>query len=441
MMRSVLIKIEDSRIKKILYNSSWLLIDKTLKILLGIFVGAWVARYLAPDSFGKLSYVLSFIAFFQAIANLGLNGITVRDLSSSKYKKEIILGTVLRLRIIASVILWLVLLIIIGICYGISNDIFILSILSGGVLIFQVSDTVDLWFQSQSQSKRTVKIKVLSYLLSNGIKIAFILLKLPLIYFGLVFSIEAMIVSLGLFLSYKQFKTENQWSFNSILAKNMLLESWPFILSGLSIMIYMRIDQIMIMNMMDAIDLGIYSSILPLSTSWNFIPIILFTSIAPILANIKKEDLEKYYHFLYNTFRLFSLISTLLCICVVLCSHYVVNLLYGKEYISGSMILSIHIFTNIFIFLGVAQELWILNERKSILSLYKTLIGATVCILGNIIFIPRYGLIGAAYVAVFSQAMSACFTNLFFARKIFCMQILSIFQIKYSLTKKIMEDK
>ena len=63
----------------VIHNSGWLMFDKLVRMLLGLVVGAWVARYLGPESFGELAYVLAYVAFFQAIANLGIDGIIVRE--------------------------------------------------------------------------------------------------------------------------------------------------------------------------------------------------------------------------------------------------------------------------------------------------------------------------------------------------------------------------
>ena len=64
------------------------------------------------------------------------------------------------------------------------------------------------------------------------------------------------------------------------------------------------------------------------------------------------------------------------------------------------------------------------------ISIYKTLVGAIICIVGNILLIPIMGIEGAALVAVISQFTSAVLLNIVFAPKIFKMQLMSIFFIR-----------
>ena len=56
-------------------NTSWLFAEKILRMVVGLFVGVWVARYLGPERYGLFSYAQSFVGLFTAIATLGLNGI------------------------------------------------------------------------------------------------------------------------------------------------------------------------------------------------------------------------------------------------------------------------------------------------------------------------------------------------------------------------------
>ena len=81
-----------SGVQKIFGNLLWLFIDKIIKAL-GIFVMIWIARYLGPDQFGKLSFVMAFIGIFGCITGLGMQSVVVRDIVSDKSSKEEILGT------------------------------------------------------------------------------------------------------------------------------------------------------------------------------------------------------------------------------------------------------------------------------------------------------------------------------------------------------------
>jgi PST family polysaccharide transporter len=130
----------------ILNNSGWLFLDKLLRLGLGVVVGAWVARYLGPSQFGELAYALAYIALFQAIANLGLDGITVRDLSQNKAEAHSLLGTVFALRLGVGVLCWLSAVIGMAWLNGPQDRSVVLTALVGSGLIFQAADTVDLWF-------------------------------------------------------------------------------------------------------------------------------------------------------------------------------------------------------------------------------------------------------------------------------------------------------
>ena len=64
-----------------LNNSSWLLLERLVRLVLGLLVVAWVARYLGPAQYGELAYVLAYMAFFIVLAALGMDGIVLRDVA------------------------------------------------------------------------------------------------------------------------------------------------------------------------------------------------------------------------------------------------------------------------------------------------------------------------------------------------------------------------
>lgn len=417
-------------IKKVISNSGWLLLDKFVRMGLGLLVSAWVARYLGPIQYGELAFVLAYLAFFQAICTLGMDSLIVRDIAKDKNSAGKTLGTAFTLRVTVGAICWIFAVGGMILLNGWGNQSVYITALAGATLVFQATDTVDLWFQSQSQNKRTVIVKLSAYIISNGIKIIFILSSASLLTFSGMIALETCVVSAGLVYAYKKYPTPEPWKRGKYRAQILLKESWPFIISGLSIVLYMRIDQIMIKNYLGDAELGIYAAVLPLAVIWQFIPMTLSVSLAPMVAQSKSQGDEYFYKTLGYVFRVFAILGWLVCIPVAILSHLVVDILFGDAYIRGAIVLSVIVFTNLFINMGVAQSLWIVNEGKSKISLYKTIMGAITCIISNVILIPLYGIIGAAISAVLSQMISTTLSNVFLSRRILKLQIKSLLFIK-----------
>lgn len=424
-------KISAHNLVNIIYNSLWLFLDKIIRMLAGVFVGGLLAKYLGPEGFGQLAYVVAYISFFQAITTFGADGIIVKEIASKKDEAPEILGSIFAFRVIIGFLCWVLAVLSMVFFYGINDELSIITLFVGLGLVFQSADIVDLWFQSQSKSKYTVLAKIIVFTLVNGIKLILINVKAPLIYFAIIYGVEYVFSAMSLYYVYSLFPTKRKWCVVTDRAISIVKESWPFIFSSISVLIYMRIDQMMLKNMLDSTSLGIYAAIVPLSSAWNFIPMTIYISLAPYVAKLKIDDDEKYYMFLGRIFRLFSLLATLICCMMYFLSDNIVSIIYGETYKSSVEILKVHIFTNIFISLGVAQGLWIINEGKGRITLYRTLIGAICSVVLNYIFIPKYGVIAVAWVAVISQFISTTLTNLYFAPRIFKMQMLSILQIKY----------
>jgi len=404
-------------------NSGWLLVDKLTRILLGLIVGVWVARYLGPHQFGQLAFVISYIAFFQAVANLGLDGIIVRDIAKNAAVAPQILGTAFALRFATGLGCWAISVIGMYLISGDDSQTLLLTALIGAGLIFQAADTVDLWFQSQSQSRRTVIAKLVGYLLSNGLKVALVLANAPLSAFAAVIALDTLASAFGLAIAYRRFPTRGRWKAVRQQASTLLRECWPFMLSGLSIMVYMRIDQIMLKEMLGDRELGIYSAALQVSQVWHVIPITLATSLAPFVAQKRSLGEDQYYDALVRIFRLFGSLAVLLSIVTSIASSALVGLLYGAAYAEAAPVLAIHVFSNFFVFQGVAQGLWLANEGAGRLSLAKTALGGVTAILGNLLLLPLFGTKGAAIVAIASFGISAVLSNALFAPRILLMQL------------------
>ncbi len=426
-------KIEQSpKLLQILSNIGWLTSDKILRMGIGLLVGVWVARYLGPQQYGLLSYAAAFVALFAAIANLGLNGIVVRDLVQDPANSDTTMGTSFVLSVLGGFSAFC--LSLLAISYARPDDElakFIVVLLSL-LMVFKATDVVRYWFESQVQSKYVVWMENGIFLAVSSVKIGLIVAEAPLMAFVWAICIESLIVATGLLgvYAWKGGKLA-AWRFRFARAKDLLKDSWPLILSGLAIMVYMRIDQIMLGQMLGDESVGIYTAAVRISEVWYFIPMVISASVFPSIIEAKKKSKTQYYRHLQKLFNLILMLSLGVAIQMTFLSNWVVTLLFGNAYQQSGTVLAIHIWAGIFVSLGVASGNWFLIEGLQRYSFYRTLAGAFVNIGLNIVMIPKFGVIGAAWATVVSQACASIFFNIFDrkTRIVFFMQCKSFLNI------------
>ncbi len=399
--------------KKYFVNTSWLFVEKILRMVVGLFIGVWIARYLGPEQFGLLSYAGAFVGLFTAIATLGLDGIVVRELVKDESSRNVLLGTTFILKLIGAFGVLLFLAIAINVT---SNDYYtnVLIFIIASATIFQSFNVVDFYFQSRVLSKYIVYAKVISLFISSVVKIILIVNGAPLIAFAWVILFDSMILALGFLFFYLYLHLSfKSWKFQKDVAARLLKDSWPLILSGIVVSIYMKIDQIMIKEMLDSDAVGQYAAAVKLSEAWYFIPIVIATSLFPAIINAKTKSEELYYARLQKLYDLMVLIAISVAIPMTFMSDWIVKWLYGTQYNEAGSVLMIHIWAAIFVFLGVASGKWFIAENLQILSFFRTFYGMLINIILNILFIPKYGIQGAAFATLFSQFMAAYLFDLF----------------------------
>jgi len=400
--------------KKYFANTSWLFMEKLLRIVLGLFVGIWVARYLGPAKYGLLNYAQAFVGLFTPVASLGLNNIVIRDLVQNENKRDALLGTAFLLKLFATIIVFFLLSIAVNFT---SNDTFtnVLVFIIASATLFQSSNVIDFYFQSQVLSKYAVYSHFISLIFSSGIKIYFIFIRAPLIWFALVFAFESFILSLGFIYFYiKQRLSIFTWKFNLSLAKELIKDSWPLIFSGIVVSIYMRIDQIMIKEMLDNEAVGNYVAAVRISEACYFIPTIISGSVFPAIINTKKGDERLYYNRLQKLYDLMVWLAIAIALPMTFLSNLLVKVLYGEQYTLAGNVLMIHIWAAIFVFLGVANSKWLINENLQKYSLINTSIGALTNIILNYYLLQVMGINGAAIATLISQAVASYLCLFFF---------------------------
>ncbi|MFN6154070.1 MAG: flippase, partial [Dolichospermum sp.] len=400
------------RLRGIIANTGWLFADRILRMGVGLFVGVWVARYLGVEQFGVFNYATAFVALFSTLSTLGLDAIVVRSIVREPEKRLQILGTTFWLKLIGGIAaLVLAVSSIILLRHDDQLTISLVAILAS-VGIFQTFDTIDIWFQSQVQSKYTVIAKNTAFVITALIKVILISIHAPLIAFAWTALGEVGLGAIGLIISYRvRGYSPWLWPWSLPLAKTLLKESWPLILSGVTIMIYMRIDQIMLGQMVGDKAVGLYSAATRISEVWYFIPVAIASSVSPAIYAAKEVSEALYYQRIKQLIRMLVLISLVISVPMSLMSGKLITILFGNGYAEAGKILAIHIWASLFVFMGVATSPWFIAEGLTEFSFHRTLIGAVVNVVLNFLLIPSYGGIGAAIATVIAYAIAAFLAN------------------------------
>jgi PST family polysaccharide transporter len=399
-------------LQKILKNTGWLFADKIIRMGVGLLVGAWVARYLGPVQFGIYNYAVAFVALFTPFATLGLDGIVVRNILREPSLKEETLGTAFLLKLTGGILA--LFLTVSAVSFMRPADTltrWLVGITAAG-MIFQACDTIDFWFQSQVLSRYTVYARNGAFLIISLVKIALILAHAPLIAFAWAALAEIAVGAVGLIISYRINKQHLRALRVSLArAREMLRDSWPLILAVLSINVYMRIDQVMLGDMVGSKAVGVYTAAIKVSEIWYFIPTAIVSSVFPSIIQMKTKNEGLYYQRLQKLFNIMTAMSFSIAIPMTFLSTSVVTLLFGHAYGPSGPVLAVHIWAAVFVFLGLAQGPWDVSENLTTFSLVRTASGAFINIVLNFILIPKYSVIGAAIATVVAQACSAVILN------------------------------
>ena len=403
---------KQSNFRKYFANTSWLLGERILRMGVSLFVGIYVARYLGPERFGLLSYANSFVGIFVALATLGLDEVVVRELIKTPEQREKILGTSFLLKLVGTLLMWVAILAAVPFTENdLQTNILIIIIAFGAV--FQAFNVIDLSFQAEVKSKYVVHAQFIQLIVSSTIKIILIVNEAPLIWFASVFFLDAIVLALGLVFTYLHNSNKIfSWKWSYETSKHLLHDSWPLIFAGIVVSVYMKIDQLMIKEMLGAKEVGLYAAAVKLSEAWYFIPMAIASSLYPAIINARDYQKEVYYQKIQNLFDLMVWIAVSIALPTTFLSTLVVEFLYGKEYLGSSSVLIIHIWTGVFVFLGVASSKYLLAENFIKKTFYRTFIGALLNIIMNYYLIGIIGIQGAAISTLVSHFFAAYFYDI-----------------------------
>lgn len=387
----------------VISNTGWLFVDKIIRMGVGLIVSIRIASYLGPEQFGLWSYAIAFASLFSLFATLGLDNIVIRNLVKTPQNTDVLLGTAFGLKVIGGVLTFILSLLVISYLRTGESIILLLVGISAAGYFFQAINVVDLYFQSKVMSKYSVFAFSGAFFMVTIIKILLLILEAPLVTFALAGLVEIILAAiLLLYAYYINQKNILRWRFQCSIARELLKDSLPIIISGLTILLYMRIDQVMIGKMLGDRELGLYSAAVRISETCYVIPTIITSSLFPIIVALKGQCLDDYNKRLQKLYDLMFLLALIIALPMTIWSDKIVIFLFGNSFAGSGPSLAILIWSGVFVFLSCVWSSDVVAGNGQKIFIKFDLCSISINIILNILLIPRIGIVGAAIATALS---------------------------------------
>ncbi len=418
---------------------AWLVADRGVRMAVALLVGGWTARYLGTANFGLLNYAMALVAIFASMAPLGMEGLAVREIIQAPQSAGDWLGTIIGFRAIAATLCaGLALASITILRPGESNSLAIVGLLALG-LVGQSLESGELIFQAKGILHRLILPRLALFLLLTALKIAAIMAGMSLLWFAVLTAFEQLVSgSITWIMARHALGTTGPLRFIAARGWHLIRLSWPLAVSALAVMLYLKLSQLLLSRMLDDEALGIYSAAIRFSEAAGFLPVALATSLLPSLMRKHTLGPHEYAQAILRYFRISVALAYALCTALCLVAPWLIHRLFGRDYSASVPVMIIHVWTLVFVFLGVARGQHLVTKRQTGHSLTFNLLGLAISIGLNLALIPRWGAIGAATATVLSYALANVLASFIFpeTRQIGKLQLIALLTPWNAFTKR-----
>ncbi len=373
----------------------WLLGGKIVNMILSFFVSLATARYLGPDNFGSINYVAAYVSFFSSITSLGLSVIVIKEISMGKEDDNEVIWTGILMRFLTAVFSTIAVIALVSITDKSDPLMVKIAILESIAILASAFDTFMYWFQGKLLGKYTSIASVVAYIGMSLYRIYLLANNADILWFAFATSVDTLLLSLILMLCYVR---ENGFhpKVSVRLGKSLMKQSYHYMISGLIAILYSKIDQIMLKQMLDTYSVGLYTAALTIAGLWGMIPSAFIQSVSPILYKNAEESRGMFYKRLRQSYAGIWLLNICWSLGVSIFSYWVIYLLYGKAYLGARGALVIVVWYTGITSIGSLTQVYLATENKNKYVNYFALAGLVTDVVLNARLIPRMGILGAA---------------------------------------------
>ncbi len=361
-----------------------------------------IARIYGVELFGSYALAFALANMLYIVSELGLHVLLIRDAAKDVKNSKQYLEKLIFVKIIA--------------CFSTVFIVFAIAcILSYSELIFQLLVASTIWMVSNSFidliNSYFTALDKLKYVLFNTLiyrsllyvfaALAF-LIKVPLL---TICWLQAASSLIG-FIIGTLMLTSQIGFFRIVVDKTFIFEklkaAMPIAMSGVMISIYLRIDTLLLSKFTDESQVGLYNAAFKLYETLIFVPTVFQTVIVPKLV-IYLNDNKKLSHTTVKASSFMMMISLPICVVMMVESEWIIELLYGVNYLNASTAMAVISPAVFCLFLYSVPAILLITQNRQSINAFASFWAMIINVGGNYLLIPSFGFIGSAVMVSLTQ--------------------------------------
>ncbi len=358
--------------------------------------------HLDPATFGELAIVLGVGGILIPLIDVGMTTTLARELAKTPDRADELGGAILRARLVsASGFIVLTLAVLPFLPYSRETKI-ALVIYLGAVTFTTLGSFQKAFFQVHLQLQRQAALDLLQKLLNIAAILVVIALALGLIELVAALVLIAMLVTICAFILSRPFWRPNL-GFSWVTARPLLRDAVGIGVLMMVGLIHFRIDAILLSLLRPAEDVGVYTIAYRFVEQAYYLPGVLISAIFPILTRYLHRNDPRLGVAINRTFQFLCVGGLGVGLIVYTLARPLVNLIAGPAYDSAilpaqvlSLVLPILFLTPLFSSILIA-----VNRQGTLIKI--GLIALVGNVAANLVLIPPYGPVGAAWATVGSE--------------------------------------
>jgi O-antigen/teichoic acid export membrane protein len=403
--------------RKVAYNVLFSSVSKILSTILALVAIGFITRYLGKEGFGNYATVLAFLSFFTAITDLGLYSIPVREISREGANENKIMGNVFALRIASSLVVLIVApLILLFFSYpaDVKKGILIIAVAFLFSSAYQVLNGI---FQKNLAMDKVAIGELVGKVIQVSIVVIAVKMRLGFDWIMLSLLLNMVVSFVIVYFwskKYSQFKIQFDFKY----WKKFLKESAPMGIAAIIIFFYFKMDTILLSVMKTSADVGIYNAAYKVLENITFFPAMIAGLVLPIMSRHIFTNREEFVQISNKTFKVFILLVVPLVVGTWFLAGGIIRIIGGAGFAESAGVLRILVFALALIFFGqFFNTILIVGNLQKKLMVVLALVAVLNVVL-NLIFIPKYSYVAAAYVSVITELAVVVLTAYLTIKKI-----------------------